>query len=144
MKPLSDAIYTLFTTAPYSDFYNDISGRLYSEEAPEGAIFPYAVFFDVTNDPDWWFGATGPEYLEEFVIQFSLYTEAKNTSSYDAQTVLNNMFTHLKALYDDCDLTITGYNHIGFDRSTAAMFKDEERGIWQYNVDYDVQIQKIV
>jgi len=131
MKPLVEAIYTLFTTAPYSDLYNAVGGRLYLGEALQSTAYPYVVFKVVADNPEKYFGDT---VIEDILIQFSLYS--RNTSAVE----VNDLFTYLKTLFDDCALTVTGYTHVSMARQDANLLRDAENNLWHYAVDYEVRI----
>lgn len=94
MNNLLTAIYEKLSG---SDLSNDVGGRMYLDEAPEGAQFPYVVFFIVSDIPENAFALDG----ESVIIQFSLYSTSQGA------TEITAMYTHLKSLYDDCSLSIT-------------------------------------
>ena len=133
MKELFTGIMTYFNADDTDDFYVAITGRLYSYEAPQPTTYPYAVFFMVSDVPDWLFGA---EVQENIPIQFNLFSD-KNSG-----VEINDMYTHLKARFDNCALTVSGYRHIEFRRTFAQLLRDAERAVWQYAVEYDVIIEK--
>jgi len=93
MENLLTAIATKFLG---SDFSTDVGGRVYLDKAPDKPTFPYCVYFDVTDYPDNVFAKTGEEYL----FQFSLFSAAQ------AAAEITTMLKDLKALFDDCSMTI--------------------------------------
>lgn len=131
MKNLTTAIYGKLSG---SDFSSDISGRLYKGRAPQGTEYPYAVFFMVTNRPE----KTFTEDYEDSVIQFSLFSSASGT------TEIENMYTHLKALYDECSLSITGATLVWMKRDNAVFLAEDHTTpsgtarVWAYHVDYSI------
>ena len=135
MKNLSAALFSKFTDSAFS---TSIGGRLYKARAPQSPIWPYAVYYlisDVARD-------TFMEKLEEVIIQFSVFSQASGS------TEIEDIVTNLKALYDNCALTITGNTHIMMNRQGSSLTSvpaDTELGTgeyWQADVDYEVTMQK--
>lgn len=130
MKNLTTAIYSKFNGSALD---TDIGGRLYKAEAPDGAEFPYAVYFVLSDVPEY----PGGKTIEQFWIQFSLFSSAAGS------TEVEDMLTHLRTLYDDCVLTITGNTPIYFMRGNFISMRDEIAtaagtiGVWHYVQEYD-------
>lgn len=119
----------------YTKFSNDaaLSGAvtgMYLTEAPQGTVYPYIVYFEITNVPDWTF----TEDMENFLIQFSIYDS--NSSS----TNILSIFEKLKTCYDWKNLTVTGYNFIYLKREFDVLTR--ENSIWKMDVQYRLEIQK--
>jgi len=93
MNELLTSIYNKTSGSLLSD---DVGGRIYLDRAPEGAAFPYVVFFIVSDTPE----KTFTEDFENILIQFSLF------SASDSMVEITSMYAHLKALFDECSLTI--------------------------------------
>jgi len=113
---LRTGIYSKFTTkvaGSYVDFYNDLSGALYYEQAPNGTSYPYAVFQILSNKPDWTMGDTSPLPMEEFLIQFSIYTD-------ESLSAIEGYVGHLHDLYDWASLTISGYTLMKMQRVSSV------------------------
>lgn len=136
MINLTTAIFGKMTAG--TDLYTDIGGRLYKGEAPEGAAFPYVVFFVVSDIPEY----PGGKTIEQSLIQFSLFSAT--SSSLEVETML----THLRALYDDCALTITSNTLIYFIRENLTTMRDEITtpagtvGVWHYSQEYSTWMVK--
>ena len=134
MKQLTTAIYGKISG---SNFSTAIGGRLYKGRAPQPATYPYAVYFVVSDAPD----KTYTESFENVVVQFSLFSTASGT------TEIEDIYTYLKALYDECALSITGSTLIWMRRANAV-FQTEDHTtlagtaqVWAYHVDYDIMTQ---
>lgn len=131
MKNLSTAIYS---KASGSDFSSDIGGRLFKGRAPQGAEYPYAVFFVVTNRPE----KTFSENYEDAIIQFSLFSTASGT------TEIEDIYTHLKTLYDECTLSITDATLVWMQRDNAVFLAEDHTTpsgtaqVFAYHVDYSI------
>lgn len=129
MKALSTAIYGKLSGSLLD---TDIGGRLYKGAAPDGAEFPYAVYGLVSDIPDVAFSLHG----EEARFQFDLFSSASSSGE------VEDMYTHLKALYDDCALTITNQTHIWMRRELAFLSVEDyttpagTQKVWAYHVDY--------
>ena len=141
MKSLTTAIFGKMTST--TALYSDIGGRLYKGKAPASAEYPYIVFQIVSDVPE----KTFSEDFEDILIQFSLFSSASSSSD------VENMFAHLKELYDECALTITAVSHdiaatlVWMKRENATLMVEENttpsgtQEVWHYAVDYSVMIQ---
>ena len=97
-------------------------------------------FFVVSNTPDYTFS----EDYENVIIQFSLFSSTSGT------TEIENMYMHLKALYDECALTITGATLIWMKRDHAAFLAEDHTipsgspqagtaRVWAYHVSFEIK-----
>lgn len=136
MKALSSAIFA--KCAVGTALHSSIGGRLCKGRAPEAAEYPYVVFSLVSDVP----ADTFKSNLEDVNIQFSIFSSA--SSSGEAEDI----FTNLKALYDDCSLTISGNTLIWMKRENAQLMPEEHtvpgglQDVWHYAVDYSVMMEK--
>jgi hypothetical protein len=121
-----------------SSLATDIGGRLYKGEAPQEAEFPYVVYFIVSDVPEY----PGGKTIEQVLLQFSLFSSASGS------TEIEGMLTHLRTLYDDVVLTITGYTSIFFIRGNHIAMREDvttvggTAGVWHYAQDYELWIVK--
>ncbi len=132
MKALFDALVTKFTATPHNDIYTDMGGKIYLDQAIQSATFPYLVYGLVADNPEYLMA------LEEngiFLIQFSLF------STDQSATNIESYYTHLKSLYDNCTLSVTGYKFIDMKRIASRIFKDD-RPAWCRSVDYRIFLEK--
>ena len=133
MKNLTTAIYGRLSG---SSFSTAIGGRMYKSQAPENTEFPYAVYRVVTNTPE----RTFSEDYENTTIQFSLFSIASGT------TEIENMFTTLKALYDEFPFTVSGGTLVWMRRYTTIFNVEDHttatgtQRVWTYHVDFDVKV----
>jgi hypothetical protein len=134
MKNLTTGIYS---KAAGSALMTSIGSRLYKGRAPANATYPYVVYSVVTDMPD----VTFTEDYEDVIIQFSLYSSASGT------TEIENMYTYLKAVYDECELTITDETLICMKRDNAVFQAEDHTTpsgtaqVWAYYVDYSVYVE---
>ena len=111
-----------------------IANRLFKGRAPEGSDYPYIVYLIVTNEPE----KTFTEDFEHTTIQFSLF------SILSSSTEVENMYTDLKTLYDECAMAITGSTLIWMKRVNASLMIEDHTvkagviQVWHYAVDYTV------
>ena len=117
-----------------SGLYNLTGGRLYHKKAPQGATFPYCVFFMVSDFADRSFTAQE----EEFFMQFNIFSE--NNSAAEAGNILEALFYR----YDYCTLTVSGYNYISMQRDFTIPNDDltVDPSIYGYSVQYTTTIEK--
>ena len=134
MNVLYTGITSLFTGATGHAYYTAIGGRQYLKKAPQGATFPYCVYFPVSSIADRSFTTMEEEYL----IQFNIFSR-KNSAS-EAGTILAALFTR----YDYCTLTVAGYNFISMQRDFTVPNDDfsQDAPIYGYSVQYTTIIEK--
>lgn len=140
MKNLSEAIKGVFialTAGVHNDFYNDVQGQLFKGRAPPGTQYPYAVFALITVVPF----RTFSERFENSLIQFSLFSSTSSSSE------VEDMFTHLKTLFDDAEFDIAQNVLVWCRYESATLIPDiytTTEGtidIWHYAVDFEVKMQ---
>lgn len=131
MKVLLQAI---ITEMAGSDFNTNIGGRLFLSEAPPNSAYPYCVYDIISSVPDEYF-VLSPA-LEDFGISFQIWTE--ETSAVD----VNDLFEDLKTVYDNCELTVTGYTFVHMWRTFSNLNRQPHTNLWQYTSDYDVMVAK--
>lgn len=131
MKALTTAIYSQLAGSALS---TAVGGKMFKGRAPDGTSFPYVIFFVVTDMPD----RTFTEDYENVIIQFSLFSTASGT------TEIEDMFTHLKTLYDEKPFTITGSTLVWMRRSNTSFLVEDHttptgtQQVWHYAVDFEV------
>lgn len=114
-----------------------IANRMYKGRAPEGAEYPYIVFLTVSDVPN----LTFSEDFEDVVIQFSLFSDASGS------TEIEDMFTDLKTLYDECTMTITSETLVNMMRQSASLMVEDHTvkngtiKVWHYAVDYWLMVK---
>lgn len=93
----------------------DVGGRIYLDQAEQGAALPYIVFFIVSDAPDNVFSKTG----EDVLIQFSIF------SSSESAVEIAAIHADMKALLDDCSLTITSNNLVWMKRGNLTTMVED-------------------
>lgn len=112
-----------------------LPGGLYLNERPQFAnvrddLYPYAVFFIVSERPVYTF----TEIAENALIQFNIWDNSESV------TTVADAFSALIACFDLCTLSVTGYSSIYMVREFNELFKVDD--VWQYSVTYRLEIQK--
>ena len=132
MKNLTTSIYGKLTGSALA---SRIGTRLYKGRAPERADYPYIVFQIISDVPN----NTFTENLEDILIQFSLFSSTSGT------TEVENMYTDLKTLYDECSMTIIGSTLLHMLRQNAILMTEDHTtpngtvSVWHYAVTYEVK-----
>lgn len=134
MNALFKAIYTYFSLNPTEGFYLDIGGRMYLNVAPQEVTFPYCVYFSVADD-------SNPDFTdehEEFEIQFNIFSQ--NNSALEA----GNLLESLKTMFDYCSLSVSGWSHLDFRRTSVLQNNDfgQVPPIQGYSIMYDVLLER--
>lgn len=135
MKQLTTAI---FGKLAGSALNTAIGGRLFKGRAPEATVYPYAVFYLVSDTP----ADTFTDKIDNVLVQFSLFSETPSSSE------VEDLYTHLKTLYDDCSLTVAGRTVIWMVRENAMLMVEDDTTpagagqVWHYAVDYNIIEQR--
>ena len=130
-NPLLTGIYARFNALPINAFKTAISGRLYSRYAPQGTPFPYAVLDIVTGIGDWNF----TQSFDDVDLQVSLFSQSTS------ETEIGNLYSTLRALYDDCSLTVAGHTALFMQYDQYWALSDPNENIRQYTVQYNILLQ---
>lgn len=135
MKALTTAIYNKKSGSSLDSL---LGGRFFKGRSPGGAQYPYLVFMMVSNTPE----DTFTEKIENALIQFSIFSSASGT------TEIEDIYSALCTLYDDCSLSITGEQLLSMRRISSALIPEDHstpsgtQAVWHYAVDYDVLIKR--
>ena len=119
-----------------TDLSEDVHGGLHFIQAPQETEMPFCVFTPISQTPYDTFTEIGEQYL----ITFDFYTQ--EGSSYDPIADLELMNLHLTTCFDNCELTIDGYNHIYMQRQQTRRMPDPQKGFWHYSTDYRLYAEK--
>lgn len=110
-------------------------GGLHNTQAKSSAAYPRIVF----SLPAGLKTNTFSHEYEELIIQFLIYTKDGGSSA-----SLNDIFTKLKAVYDDYAIPVSGYKTIQMRRTISRKTKDEvDEAVWIYLIHYEVKLEKI-
>jgi hypothetical protein len=135
MNNLLTAIMTKTTGSALS---SAVGGRIFLDDAPQGAEFSYVVFFIVSDVPQ----DTFTEYLDDVLIQFSIF------SASEGATEITTIYNDLIALFDNCALTITSDIHISMMRQNLTTMVEDittvsgATKVKHWAVDYSVMLTK--
>jgi len=135
MLNILTAIKSKFTGSALS---TSVGGRIYLDEAPQGAQFPYVVYSIVSGVPDDNFKTD----MDEILFQVSLF------SSSTGATEIATMYNDLKTLLDDAVLTITGWTNVMTSRQNLTTMTDEVtttdglQKVKHWAVDYSIIVEK--
>ena len=134
MNALYKAIYNKFNASTGHGAYTSVSGRFYLNVAPQATTFPFVVYFEVTDVDDLYF----TEELQEYLMQFNIFSQSN--SSLEA----GQIFENIKSLFDNCNLTVTDWRHIGFQRKLTVPNNDftQVPPIQGYSVQYNIILEK--
>lgn len=130
MREVEEAIFNRYNSG--GSFHDAVTKLRFGWAEPKD-VLPYAVYHIISNTPDWQFGDT---YYENVRVQFSLFSESNSS------TEVEQLYTYLKELYDWCTLVVTGYTCLYMRRVSASLTRDTTYNVWQYNVDYEVMLDK--
>jgi hypothetical protein len=141
MKNFYIALMTYFNTETaeaHNSFYDDIGGRLFQGDAPDGTAYPYCVFMHIVDTQI----DTFKNKMDDIIIQFSIFSEQSSSVE------VHDAMTHLKSLLDDCELSISGGDLVSFFRITDGLQREEvttpsgEQMIWHFHCDYHAVFER--
>jgi len=135
MKALRNAIYAKCAGSALDTLIN---GQIYYGKAPTGTRYPYVVFSRVAGNIE----KTFTEEYDIPLIQFSVFS-ANSSSSNEVHEIADAV----KALYDECSLTITGstlvwmrlQNDVG-PMEDDTISQDGADGGWACHMDFDCRV----
>ena len=133
MQVLFQSIYSKFTgSTGAGSLHALLGGRLHLGKAPQGSTYPYGVYHEISDVPEYVFGTTN---LEHTLIQFNLYDDDNSA------TDINAVYTALTGLYDHAAMTVsTGYSSVIIEREFSYLSRGET--LWDYNIRYRFILQK--
>lgn len=120
-----------------STLFNDVGGRVFTDQAPEGTEFPYIVLSIISNVPD----NTFTEDYEDTLIQFSIFSISESL------TEISNIYADMKTLFDECSMTITSNTLIYMKRENLVTTIEDfvENGVTvgcrHWSVDYSIYME---
>ena len=127
----------LMTRISASTLYSYVGGRVYLDAAPDGAQFPYVVFFIVSGNPE----DTFKDKIDDTLIQFSLFSASTGAAE------ITTMYANLKTAMDDAALTVTGDTQIWCIRQNLVtmtedvIIADAAVRLKHWAVDYSIKVQ---
>jgi hypothetical protein len=134
--PINAAI---MTKCEGSSLSEDVGGRIFCDEAPDGTEFPYVVFFNVTKmQVD-----TFKDKLDDVTVQFSLFSISRSLAE------ITTIYSHLKDLFDWQLIDISGDTCVWVVRQNlVTMFDDITTssgtvGLRHWAVDYSIMVQSL-
>ena len=98
----------------------DSERRLYDQEAPQDAAFPYITYQYITGLPDPTFTSNGD--IAQF--QFSIFHRNEDDSL--NRTTIDDVFKKLGSAFDDSTLTITGHTSIAVTAGVSGVVETED------------------
>lgn len=137
MNALATALYTRSQVA--GNFKTSINGKFYLSKTPQSVAYPYVVYHILSERPEYYlFSKTISSHNFEN-INISMNIHSNSDSASEALTILDYLKTH----FDDCDLTVSGWNDIKIERTDVlGPFYDDQIPEWIISVSYNVILQK--
>ena len=89
--------YLFAPTGTKPALYTALTGRLYRNQAPQGATWPYATWHLIADEDDDVLSTDNAV----LTIQFNLFSDTPKT------TEVSGLFQKLKALFNNCGATLT-------------------------------------
>ena len=128
MKALFKAVYDKYLTA--NDFRTAVS-QFYLNNAPQGISRPYSVYQLITNIADYNFTST----FDEAELQIDIIDD-------NASSDILDYADKCMALFDDCELSVTGYQFLKMERDWNQLSEDPEEEIQRYTIQYTIWLRK--
>jgi len=129
MKNLLAGIMTKFSGSTVS---TNVGGRIYFEQAPEGATMPYIVFYITSSNPS----DTFTERVTDTYIQFSMFSSSSSVSE------IGTIYANLRTLFDYATLTVSGNTFLRCEWQNLTTMVDDtttvegNKGIKLWAADY--------
>lgn len=94
---------------------NDVGGRIYLDEAPQGTQCPYVVYSVISAPKE----KTFTEEYRNTLIQFSLFSDSSGA------TEISTMYSDLVSLFDECSMTITSNTMVRMKEVNLVTMTDD-------------------
>jgi len=129
MEALIEAIGTRYDVQ--KKFSNVCTGGLHLGETPNEEDVPYCVFM-VIEEPEW-----------TYEVDFEVYTVTFFLVSGDQSALqILNLYTSLKACFDEAPLVVSGYHLIRFWRRGTSEGPARVEDQWTLSIQYACELQK--
>jgi hypothetical protein len=135
MKALTTAIWGKLAG---SSLQSSVANRLFKNRAPDGVEYPYIVYKVITGLAEYTFS----EDFENPTIQFDIYSKDGSTGE------IEDIFTALTALYDNCSLSPTNERVLNMQRSTYSLIDEDhttptgEQHVFHYAINYEIILER--
>ena len=118
----------------------EVNGLFY-DHAPPGTEFPYITYFVVDALPEYSFNTQ----LENVRVQFSVWSYDPDLAAEQSPLTVMRIGKTLTELYDDCSLTISGYDLVRMHRVGGGnpVGDPSPDGGWQLPIDYMIRVQEV-
>jgi hypothetical protein len=122
-------------TGVHNDFYNAVNGQLFEGQAPEGSVYPYAVYQIISAPKD----RTFTEEYTDITLQLSIFSSASSSAE------IKLAYYYASALFDECELTILGSTLVWMrEMNMVPMMEDHVtptgvQSVRHYAVDFEVK-----
>lgn len=127
MKPLFQAIYTKYSG---SSLPASLTGGLHCIEAPMGTSTPYGVYSMPSGVTDFTFDT----HFENILIQFDIYA--------DTNSAVQDLCEAWKTVFDDCQLTVTGFDFHKMEREFMMPMSNAEEFYYRYMLQYRILLHQ--
>ena len=126
---MTNLLAAIITKCTGSTLATYVSNRIYLDQAPDSATFPYVVYSVVSNTPENVF----VEDVYEAIIQFSLYSKTAGA------TEVVTMHNYLRTLFDDATFSVTSSTLVRcMWQHTTTMLDDDIR---HWAIDYVMTVR---
>ena len=134
MKEVLDAIYAKLAGSAFSI---SLGGRIYFQQAPAEATFPYCVYDLV----DYLREDTFAYQIATVNVQFAIYAKASLKGVLSPGELLAAQ-AQLWALYDFCTLTPATFTFVYMKRTLSLLRRNTEANTLQALTQYEIRINK--
>ncbi len=122
------------SVSSHNDFYTSVNGQLFEDDAPEYAVYPYAVY----NIQEANYFYTFTEDYTNAGIKLVIYSD--NMNSFE----IKQIYRYAGDLFDEYELIVTGSNLVWL-REKTVMFGIEQhvtpvgtKKVLAYTIDFEV------
>jgi hypothetical protein len=136
--PIIDVSKGIFAKYQGSALASVLTGGLHDSEAPQNVVFPYAVYENISwlRDSDEPFG----QVMEYHRWQFTIWTDELDKTK--AITGIGALVATLKSVYDNTDLTISGWTATIMQFTGGRSAYSEDSQVIGAIVEYELHINQ--
>ena len=132
---MNNLLTAIMTKCLGSTLSTDVGDRIFLDEAPEGAEFPYIVFSIVSGMPD----RTFTEYYTDTLMQFSIFSTSASAAE------ITTIYADMKALFDEHPFAITASTLVWMKEANLTTMVDDvtvsdaTHMVRHWAVDYEIK-----
>ena len=132
-----EIVHAIFDVVNTNAHLNTTHGCIAYDYVPQEVIKATAPYIEIGDPIESPWDCFGSEYGERLIIRLHVW------STYRGKKEAADIITHLKELFNDTSLTVTGYTHVRTGADFATVMKDPDMIHYHGVLDLTVNVVQI-